>query len=61
MKKPKMSIREKLELMKQIDQQNEQRRKEFVEQEKKARDEKLLDKYLDGEITKEELYKRIKE
>ena len=61
MKKPKMSIREKLELMKQIDQQNEQRRKEFVEQEKKARDEKQLDKYLDGEITKEELYKRIKE
>lgn len=61
MKKPKMSIREKLELMKQIDQQNEQRRKEFVEQEKKASDEKLLDKYLDGEITKEELYKRIKE
>lgn len=61
MKKPKMSIREKLELMKQIDQQNEQRRKEFVEREKQARDEKLLDKYLDGEITKEELYKRIKE
>lgn len=63
MKKPKMSTREKLELMKEIDQRNEQRRKEFVkqEQEKKARDEKLLDMYLDGEITKEELYKRIKE
>ena len=63
MKKPKMSTREKLELMKEIDQRNEQRRREFVEQEqaKKARDEKLLDNYLDGEITKEELYKRIKE
>ncbi|MDD6142750.1 MAG: hypothetical protein PUD16_04535 [bacterium] len=61
MKKPehKMTTREKLELMKEIDQRNEQRRKEFVE--KKTRDEKLLDKYLDGEITKEELYKRIKE
>lgn len=61
MKKPKMGTREKLELMKEIGQRNEQRRKEFAEQEKKARDEKLLDKYLDGEITKEELYKRIKE
>lgn len=63
MKKPerKMTTREKLELMKEIDQRNEQRRKEFVEQEKNARDEKLLDLYLDGEITKEEMYKRIKE
>lgn len=57
--KPKMTTREKLELMKEIDQRNEQRRKEFVE--KKKRDEKLLDMYLDGKITKEELYKRIKE
>ena len=53
-----MTTREKLELMKEIDQRNEQRRKEFAE--KKARDEKLFDMYLDGEITKEELYKRIK-
>ena len=56
-----MTTREKLELMKEIDQRNEQRRKEFAEQEKKARDEKLLDMYLEGHITKEELYKRIKE
>lgn len=58
-----MTTREKLELMKEIAQRNEQRRKEFVEQEqakKKARNEKLLDMYLEGEITKEELYKRIK-
>ena len=61
MKKPKMSTREKLELMKEIDQRNEQRSKEFVEREKQARDAELLDKYLDGEITKEELYKQIKE
>ena len=54
-----MTTREKLELMKDIDQRNEQRRKEFVE--KKKRDEKLLDMYLEGHITKEELYKRIKE
>lgn len=53
-----MTTREKLELMKEIDQRNEQRRKEFVE--KKKRDEKLLDMYLEGHITKEELYKRIK-
>lgn len=53
-----MTTREKLELMKDIDQRNEQRRKEFVE--KKKRDEKLLDMYLEGHITKEELYKRIK-
>lgn len=56
-----MTTREKLELMKEIAQRNDQRRKEFVEQEqaKKARNEKLLDMYLEGEITKEELYKRI--
>lgn len=54
-----MTTREKLELMKEIDQRNEQRRKDFAA--KKARDEKLLDMYLDGHITKEELYKRIKE
>ena len=53
------SAREKLEMMKQIEERNEQRRKEFAE--KKARDERLLDAYLDGHIEKEELYKRIKE
>lgn len=55
----RMSIREKLELMKQMEERNEQRRKEFAE--KKAREERLLDLYLEGRITKEELYKRIKE
>lgn len=53
------TAREKLELMKQMEERNEQRRKAFAE--KKRRDERLLDMYLEGHITKEELYKRIKE
>lgn len=53
------TAREKLELMKQIEERNEERRKNFAA--KKARDEKLLDLYLEGRITKEELYRRIKE
>lgn len=59
MDEKRMTTREKLDLMKQMEERNEQRRKEFAE--KKARDEKLLDMYLEGHITKEELYKRIKE
>lgn len=54
----RMTAREKLEYMKRMEERNEQRRKEFAE--KKARDEKLLDMYLDGNITKEELYRLIK-
>ena len=57
MDKKHMTTREKLELMKQIEERNEQRRKEFAA--KKERDERLLDMYLEGEITKEELDKRI--
>lgn len=52
------TAREKLELMKQIEERNEQRRAEFAA--KKKRDEKLLDLYLEGKIDKEELYRRIK-
>lgn len=59
MDKKHMTTREKLELMKQIEERNEQRRKDFAE--KKKRDERFLDMYLDGEITKEELFKRIDE
>ena len=51
------TAREKLELMKQMEARNEERRKAFAE--KKARDERLLDMYLEGYITKEELYKRM--
>lgn len=54
-----MTTREKLELMKQIEERNEQRRAAYAA--KKKRDEKLLDLYLDGRITKEELYRKIKE
>ena len=53
------TAREKLELMKQMEARNEERRKKFAE--KKRRDEMLLDLYLEGSITKEELYRKIKE
>lgn len=53
------TMREKLEEMKQAEQRNEKRRKEYAD--KKKREEKLLDLYLEGHITKEELYRRIKE
>ena len=64
MKPKKMTVREKLDMMKEIDERNKRRWEEFknmTDEQKKARDMELLDKYLDGEITKEELYKRIKE
>lgn len=64
MKPKKMTIREKLAMMKEIDERNKRRWEAFknmTDEQKKARDMELLDKYLDGEITKEELYKRIKE
>ena len=57
MPQKRFTAREKLELMKQAEARNEQRRKECAE--KKRRDEKLLDMYLEGLITKDELYKRI--
>lgn len=60
MKKKRMTTKEKLKLMEEIDERNEQRRREFVEQ-KKAREKKLLDTYIDGIISKEEFLKRIKE
>lgn len=60
MKKKRMTTKEKLKLMEEIDERNEQRRREFVEQ-KKTREKKLLDAYIDGIISKEEFLKRIKE
>lgn len=59
MKKKRMTTKEKLKLMEEIDERNEQRRREFVEQ-KKTREKKLLDTYIDGIISKEEFLKRIK-
>lgn len=60
MKKKRMTTKEKLKLMEEIDERNEQRRREFVEQ-KKTREKELLDTYIDGIISKEEFLKRIKE
>ena len=60
MKKKRLTTNEKLKLMEEIDERNEQRRREFVEQ-KKTREKKLLDTYIDGIISKEEFLKRIKE
>lgn len=60
MKKKRMTTKEKLKLMEEIDERNKQRRREFVEQ-KKTREKKLLDTYIDGIISKEEFLKRIKE
>lgn len=60
MKKKRITTKEKLKLMEEIDERNEQRRREFVEQ-KKTREKKLLDTYIDGIISKEEFLKRIKE
>ena len=62
MGKKHMTIREKLELQKQIKERNEQRMKEFAEQEtaKKAYNEKLVDLYVEGRITDEQFRARIK-
>lgn len=62
MAKKRMTIREKLELQKQIKERNEQRMKEFAEQEaaKKAYNEKLVDLYVEGRITDEQFRERIK-
>lgn len=53
------TAREKLELMKQIEARNEERRKRFAE--KKKRDARLFELYELGHITKEELDRKIKE
>lgn len=55
----KRTVREKLEMMKQVEERNEKRRKEF--EAKHERDKNLLDMYLDGDITEDELKKRLKE
>ena len=53
MEKKHFTAREKLELMKQIEARNEQRRKEWAE--KKARDARLFEMFEAGLITLEEL------
>ena len=63
MEPKRMTITEKLAMMKEIDERNKRHREEFasMSDEKRERDMKLLDMYLEGIITKEELYRRIKE
>lgn len=56
----KMTIREKLELMKEIARKNEERRKAFVEKEKREHNEKLFDLYVNGMISREEFERRYK-
>lgn len=54
MDEKKMSIREKLEMMKEIAKRNEERRQEFLEKKKQERNEKLFDLYVNGMISREE-------
>ena len=59
MDKKKMSIREKLELMKEISRRNEQRRKEHAR--KKAINERLVKRLERGEISEEEFLRYYRE
>lgn len=59
----RMTVREKLAMMDEMKERNARRREEFLNmtEEQKDRESRLLDMYLDGIITKEELYRKIKE
>ena len=59
MTEKKMSIREKLEMMKEMARRNEERRQEFAK--KQARNEKVFELYERGEISKEQFLKYYKE
>ena len=59
MTEKKMSIREKLELMKEMAERNRQRRQEFLEQKKQERNEKLFDLYVNGMISREEFERKF--
>lgn len=54
----KLSIREKLELMKETDRRNEERRKEFAKQQ--ARNERLIGMLERGEISEEDFLRFYK-
>ena len=61
MEKKRMTPREKLDLMKEINERNEQRRQEFIEEQKKQeRNEKLFDLYETGRISREEFERLFK-
>lgn len=55
----KMSIIEKLKMMKEMAERNRQRRQEFLEKEKQARNEKLFDLYVNGMISREEFERKF--
>lgn len=59
MDRTKMSIREKLELMKEMERRNEERRKEFVK--KQARNKKLFEMFERGEISEEDFFRFYKD
>ena len=59
-KNKRMTIRERLELMKDISRRNEERRKAFVEQEKREHNERLFDMYVEGLLSREEFERRYK-
>ena len=56
-----MTIREKLEMMKEMAERNEKRRREFIE-DKKKRDinATLFDMLVNGEISREEFERKFK-
>ena len=55
MEKKRMTPREKLDLMKEINERNEQRSQEFIKEKKKReRNVKLFDLLVNGEISREE-------
>ena len=55
MEKKRMTPREKLDLMKEINERNEQRSQEFIKEKKKReRNGKLFDLLVNGEISREE-------
>ena len=56
----KLTIMERLQLMKEMDQRNEERRKEYLEQKKRERNEKLFDMYVQGKISREDFESRYK-
>lgn len=58
MDEKRMTTREKLELMKQIDARNEQRRKEFAAHQ--AREARLYKLFEEGLITEEQLNEQLK-
>lgn len=58
--KKRMSIREKLKSIKEINQRNEQRRQEFIEKKKREINGTLFEMLENGEISREEFERLFK-